>query len=49
MAGEEAIQAIRNLGDLESIVRPMIENATILSDQRKQTYEKFLYQLLKPL
>jgi hypothetical protein len=39
MAGEEAMHAIKNLGELEEIVRPMIQNATILSDQRKQTYE----------
>ena len=39
MAREEAMDAIKNLGDLEETVRPMIRNATILSSQRKQTYE----------
>lgn len=39
MAREAAMNAIKNLGDLEETVRPMIRNATILSEQRKQTYE----------
>ena len=39
MAREAAMDAIKNLGDLEETVRPMIRNATILSSQRKQTYE----------
>jgi hypothetical protein len=39
MAREAAMDAIKNLGDLEETVRPMIRNATILSEQRKQTYE----------
>jgi hypothetical protein len=35
---EEAMAAIKNLGELEEKVRPMIRNATILSSQRKNTY-----------
>ena len=44
MVEGEAMQAIKNLGDLERMVRPMINDANILSIQRKQTYEN-LYRL----
>ena len=36
---EGAMEAIRNLGELDGIVNPMIQNATSLIDQRKKTYD----------